>query len=126
MDRHIRVLVANRPKLMREIVIEACSGQPDIEIIGEVAEDRDIPSRVEETRPDFLFVSLEDPDKRPRVCDTILRLHPQVRVIAVGERSNRSVKYWASFRIHHQVIEASEESLLSVIREDFKEALGAA
>src|SRR5215471_3375909 len=124
MDRQIRVLVANHPKLMREIVIEACSGQPDIEIIGEVAEDRDIPSKVEETQPDFLFVSLEDPEKRPHVCDEILRMHPRLRVIAVGASSNRSVKYWASFRIHRQVIEASEEALLNVIREDSKQTLG--
>jgi AmiR/NasT family two-component response regulator len=93
MERQKRVLVANRPKLMREIVIEACAGQADIEIVGEVAEDCDIMSRIDETQPDFLFIALEDPDKRPPICDAILRLRPKLGIIAVGAHSNRTVKY---------------------------------
>src|SRR5271168_2820457 len=42
MERRIRVLVANRPKLMREIIIETFVDQPDIEIVGEVGDDGDI------------------------------------------------------------------------------------
>jgi DNA-binding NarL/FixJ family response regulator len=116
MERQIRVLVANRPKLMREIIIETFADQPDIEIVGEVTEDGDILGQVDETQPDFLFIALDDPDKRPPVCDAILRLHPKVRIIAVAANSNRTVKYWASFSIHRSVIEASEEAILGVIR----------
>jgi AmiR/NasT family two-component response regulator len=124
MDRQIRVLVANRPKLMREIIIEACADQPDIAIVGEVPEDGDILSRVDETQPDFLFIALEDPEKRPPVCDAILRLHPKMGIIAVGAHSNRTVKYWASFNIHRSVSEASEEAILRVIRGSEPPALG--
>jgi DNA-binding NarL/FixJ family response regulator len=116
MERQIRVLVANRPKLMREIIIETFADQPDIAIVGEVAEDSDILGRVEETQPDFLFIALDDPDKRPPVCDAILRLHPKVSIIAVAAHTNRSVKYWATFNIHRSVMEASEEAILGVIR----------
>jgi DNA-binding NarL/FixJ family response regulator len=116
MERQIRVLVANRPKLMREIIIETFIDQPDIAIVGEVAEDGDLLAQVQETRPDFLFIALDDPDTRPSVCDTILRLHPEVSIIAVAAHTNRSVRYWASFNIHHSVMEASEEAILGVIR----------
>ena len=116
MERQIRVLVANRPRLMREIIIETFADQPDIAIVGEVTEDDDILGQVEETQPDFLFIALDDPDKRPPVCDAILRLHPRVRIIAVAAHSSRTVKYWASFNIHRSVIEASEEAILGVIR----------
>ena len=116
MERQIRVLVANRPKLMREIIIETFIEQPDIAIVGEVAEDGDLLVQVQETRPDFLFIALDDPDIRPSVCDTILRLHPEVSIIAVAAHTNRSVRYWASFNIHHSVMEASEEAILGVIR----------
>jgi DNA-binding NarL/FixJ family response regulator len=116
MQRQIRVLVANRPKLMREIVIETFVDQPDITIVGEVSEDADILGQVDETQPDFLFIALDDPDKRPAVCDAILRLHPKMRIIAMAANSNHTVKYWASFSIHRTVIEASEEALLSLIR----------
>jgi DNA-binding NarL/FixJ family response regulator len=116
MERQIRVLVANRPKLMREIIIETFVDQPDIRIVGEVAEEGDILGQVDETHPDFLFIALDDPDRRPPVCDTILRLHPEVRIIAVAAHSDRTVKYWASFNIHRSVIEASEEAILNIVR----------
>jgi DNA-binding NarL/FixJ family response regulator len=116
MDRHIRVLVANRPKLMREIIIETFVDQPDIEIVGEVGDDGDILGHVRETKPDFLFIALDDPEQRPPVCDAILRLYPEVSIIAVAAHSNRSVRYWASFNIHSSMMEASEEAILGVMR----------
>ena len=45
-NRVIRVLVANRPKLMRETLLATLSDQPWIEVVGEVASDAQIPGRV--------------------------------------------------------------------------------
>ena len=67
MGRQIRVLVANRPKLMREIIIETFADQPDITIVGEVADDVELIGRVKETQPDFLFIAMDDPNERPAV-----------------------------------------------------------
>lgn len=116
MDRQIRVLVANRPKLMREVIIETFVDQPDITIVGEVAEEAEILRRVDETRPDFLFIALNDPLERPAVCDTILRSHPEISIFAVAEHANQTMRYWASFNIHASEIEASGEAILSVMR----------
>jgi len=116
MGRQIRVLVANSPRLMREIIIETFAEQPDIAIVGEVAEDSEIVERVEETRPDFLFIALDDPKKRPALCDTILRLHPDVNIIAVPAQVNSTERYLASFDIHSDVLEASEQAILEVMR----------
>ena len=55
----IRVLVANRPRLIRELVMATISDQPDIEIVGEIQQEADLEHAVEETRPDFLIVALE-------------------------------------------------------------------
>ena len=116
MDRQIRVLVANRPKLMREVIIETIVDQPDITIVGEVSEEAEILSRVEETRPDILFISLSDEMERPAVCETILRSHPEVSIFAIAEHANQTMRYWASFDIHSSVMEASGEAILSAIR----------
>ncbi len=51
----IRVLVANRPRLMRELMVATISEQPDIEIVGEVQDEAELASAVEKTRPDFLI-----------------------------------------------------------------------
>src|SRR5690242_10762658 len=100
MDRSIRILVANRPKLMRELILAALADEPGVEVVGEVAEEVEIPDRVKRTSPDLLVIALDDPAKRPRICDQLLRSHPELRIIAVASKENCSVFYWASFDIH--------------------------
>ncbi|HEY2461750.1 MAG TPA: hypothetical protein VGI16_13140 [Candidatus Acidoferrum sp.] len=116
MDKAIRVLVANRPKLIRELILTALADQPGIEIVGEVADDSDIPEFVEQTSPDLLLIALDEPEKRPLICDAILRKHPTLRIIAVASDRNRSVRYWATFDIHSDDIEPSEQGILNAVR----------
>ena len=116
MDKAIRILVANRPKLIRELILTALADQPGIEIVGEVSDDAEIPHRVQETSPDLLVIALDEPGKRPHICDAVLRDHPHLRIIAVSSDQNRSVRYWASFDIHSDDIEPSEEGILNAVR----------
>jgi DNA-binding NarL/FixJ family response regulator len=116
MDKTIRVLVANRPKLMRELILATLADEPGIEIVGEVPNEAEIPDRVHETRPDLLVIALDEPGKRPRICDAVLRNHPQVRIIAVASDQNRSTGYWASFDIHSDDIEPSTSGILNAVR----------
>jgi hypothetical protein len=46
----IKVLVANRPRLMRELVLATISEQPDIEIVGEVTDIAEIERVVAEPK----------------------------------------------------------------------------
>lgn len=116
MDRQIRVLVANRPKLMREVIIETLSDEPDIAIVGEVAEEAEIPQQVEQTQPDVLFIALDDELERPAVCDSILRANPALSIIAIAERGNHMMFYRASFSIQARALDASGEAILSAMR----------
>lgn len=116
MDKVIRVLVANRPRLMRELILETLTDQPGIEVVGEVTDDAEIPDRVHQTLPDFLVIALDEPGKRPDICDAILRVHPEVRILAVASGQNRTICYWASFDIHSDDIEPSEAGILRAVR----------
>jgi chemotaxis response regulator CheB len=116
MDKPIRVLVANRPRLMRETILATFADQPDIEIVGEVADESEIFESVKKTLPDFVVVALDRPGERPRICDVLLHEHPEVRVIAVAPAKNYVVYYWASLDIHSSNIEASEEGVLGALR----------
>jgi DNA-binding NarL/FixJ family response regulator len=116
MPRSIRVLVANRPKLMRELIVSTLADEPGVEIVGEVADEAEIAERVSEARPDLLVIALDDPSKRPQLCDTLLRDCPKLRIIAVASQENCSVFYWASFDIHSSEIEASEQGILNAVR----------
>jgi chemotaxis response regulator CheB len=111
----IRVLVANRPRLMRELMVATISEEPDIEIVGEVEED-ELVSAVEKTRPDFLIVALQKFNRLPKVCQSILKAYPQMKVIAVSSDRNSSMFYWASLRVQSSEIEASEAGVLGALR----------
>ncbi len=116
MEKVIRVLVANRPRLMRELILTTFADQPDIEIVGEVGDESEISESIKRTLPNFVVIALDHPGTRPAICDELLREHPEVRVIAVAPEKNYVVYYWASFQIHSNDIEASEEGMLSAMR----------
>jgi chemotaxis response regulator CheB len=116
MEKSIRVLVANHPRLMRETILATFADQPDIEIVGEVADEGEIFESVKRTLPNFVVIALDHPGQRPRLCDDLLREHPEVRVIAVAPAKNYVVYYWASLDIHSSNIEASEEGVLNALR----------
>jgi len=116
MEKVIRVLVANRPRLMRELILTTFADQPDIEIVGEVGDESEISESIKRYLPNFVVIALDHPGKRPAICDELLREHPEVRVIAVAPEKNFVVYYWASFNIHSNDIEASEEGILSAMR----------
>lgn len=114
--KNIRVLVANRPRLMRELVLATISDQPDIEIVGEVEDENELESSVSEKRPDFLIVALGGTNRLPNSCDKILQQHPGLRIIAIAPDRNNTVFYWASLKIQSSQIEASERGVLDALR----------
>jgi chemotaxis response regulator CheB len=115
MEFVMRILVANHPKLMREVIAAALHGQPNIEIVGEVAEECDILDQVRATQPDVLVIALDDTEARPAICDHVLREFPKLRIIAVASRKDRTLYYWASFDIHCADIEPSAAGIVSAV-----------
>src|SRR5579859_2551107 len=101
---------------MRELILSTLSDEPGVEIVGEVVDDAEIAERVQEVSPDLLVIALDEPSKRPQLCDMLLRDHPKLRIIAVASQENCSVFYWASFDIHSSQIEASEQGILNAVR----------
>jgi DNA-binding NarL/FixJ family response regulator len=124
METSIRVLVANRPRLLRELVLSTLSEQAGISVVGETDNEREVPSLVAKTKPDFLVIALDEPQKRPPLCDVLLREFPALRIIAVAPNINVGIHYWASFEIHSTTMEASEKALLEVLRRSAVPAKG--
>lgn len=112
----IRVLIANGPRLMRELMLETISDQPDIDIVGEVTNESDLERAVESTEPDFVIVALEKHNRLPVACQSILEGHPKLKMIAIAPDRNSSMFYWASLRVQSNRIEASEDGLLDALR----------
>jgi len=117
MVKATRVLVANRPKLMREVMVEMLACEPGIEVVGEVSDESQILAEVRSKLPDLVVIALDEASGRPAICDRVLSEHPQMRILAVASEDNRSVCYWASFDIHSDDIESSVAGILSAVRQ---------
>ena len=112
----VRVLIANRPRLMRELMIETISDEPDIHIVGEVTDESDLARAIERTQPDFVIVALEKHNRLPAACHSILRAYPRLKVIAIAPDRNLTVFYWAFLQVKSNRIEASEAGVLNALR----------
>jgi len=116
MVKTFRILMANQPKLMRELLVEMLAEEPWIEIVGEVTHELEIRELVQKTAPDLLVVTADKPGKRPVICDELLKEFPALRIIAVAAHENYTVCYWASLDIHAADIESSEQGFLSAVK----------
>lgn len=115
--KRVRVLVANRPRLMRELVVATISDQPDIEIVGEVVDEDQLVEVVEQVQPDVLILAMDEPEKRVGQCGFLLGRYPQVKILALAPEQNRGTFYWASIDIRTKPVESSEAGILNAVRE---------
>ena len=115
--KRVRVLVANRPRLMRELVLAVISDQPDIEVVGELQNENELAEAVEEAQPDILILALDDADKRVAQCGFLLGRYPQMKILALAPEKNRGMFYWATVDVRTKALESSEAGILSALRD---------
>jgi AmiR/NasT family two-component response regulator len=112
----IRVLVANRPRLMRDLVLATITDQPDIEVVGETEDQEEITELVESLRPDYLIIAPEDPEVRPGLCGFLLGRYPQMKILSLAAEHNSGIFYWAFVDIRSKRVESSEQGILGALR----------
>jgi len=117
--QRIRVLVANRPRLMRELVLATIADQPDIEVVGELQDDNKIVEATGQLLPDCLIIALEESGARPKLCDEVLERWPNTKILALAAKENNSIFYWATLVVRSNRVETSEEGILSALRGEF-------
>ncbi len=115
--KRVRVLVANRPRLMREIVLATIADQPDIEIVGDLDQTANLTEIVEQVRPDVLIVAMDDQEKRTGECGFLLGRYPRMRILALAPERNLGILYWAIVDIRTTPVESSEAGVLSALRD---------
>ena len=112
----IRVIVASRPRLMRELVLELVSDQPDIEVMAEVQDDNKLIDLVDELRPDCVIIGLDASGNRPDICDPLLERHPNLKILALASERDSCIYYWATVSIRSSSVESSEKGILEALR----------
>lgn len=115
MDK-IRVLIANRPALMREVVRTALAHHGEIDIIGEIEDELDILQALERTKIECLIVTQDEAGRRPAICDEVFERYPRMKILAVSPGGDDSVFYWMFTEVRLSPIETSEEGVLNALR----------
>ena len=117
--KRVRVLVANRPRLMRELVLATISDQSDIEVIGDLEQTANLAEIVEQARPDVLIIALDSQDRQEKQseCGFLIGRYPRMRILALAPEQNRGSLYWAIIDIRSKAVESSEAGILSALRE---------
>lgn len=113
----IRVLIANQPRLMRELITATIADQPDIELVGEVGKQDDLTDAVAQARPDVLIVAMDDRDKYRVQCGFLLGRYPEMKILALAPEQNRALFYWAIVDIRSKSLESSEAGILDAMRQ---------
>jgi len=114
--RRVRVLVANQPRLMRELVLATIADQLDIEVIGVTEDQASIFEIVSRSHPDFVIITLDKSERRPDLCDLLLDRFPYLKVLALAAEQNSSIVYWANQDICSNRVETSEEGIINTLR----------
>jgi len=78
-----RIVLANRPRIMRELLGRAIRRRPELCVVAEVTDLTRLPSAVEQTEADWVIVTLPPGGRIPTVVTSLLAGHQSVRVLAV-------------------------------------------
>lgn len=114
--KRIRVLVANQPRLIRELIMATIADQPDIELVGEVGKREHLADAVAQSRPDVLIVAMDE-HENPVQYGFLLGRYPEMRILALAPEQNRALFYWASVDIRSKPLESSEDGILGAMRQ---------
>jgi AmiR/NasT family two-component response regulator len=115
--KRVRVLVANQPRLMRELIMTTIAEQPDIELVGEVGKQDDLAEVVEQVRPDVLILAIDKREEHRAQCGFLLGRYPEMRILALAPEQNRALFYWAIVDIRSKPLESSEAGILNAVRQ---------
>lgn len=113
--KKIKVLLANRPRMMREVFREIIERQSDMEVVGEVLDPLDILMAVREMEADAVILAVKDSEE-PGLCSHLLSENPNLTILGLtSEGKSAFIEQLCPRR--REIIDPSEGSILSALRE---------
>jgi DNA-binding NarL/FixJ family response regulator len=107
-----RILLADLPQLLREIVTEALEAQSDMEVVGSVADQDSLARTIAQARPEVIVTGHDDPE----IAAGLLERRPPLAVIAVTGDAKES-EYYELRPQRVQLGEISPSELVEAIRQ---------
>jgi DNA-binding NarL/FixJ family response regulator len=110
----IRVLLADMVPMLRDIVTEAVTYEPDLEVVGAVGGQEEFLTALERERVDVLVLGAHRPDDL-ELAEQIWVKSPRVKVLMIATGGRTAVLY--ALRPHKVVLgDVSPQGLVAAIR----------
>ena len=112
-----RIILADVPRFLREMLKRAFEQAPGLWVVGEVADPSRSASAVERTGAQRIVVALPPDGKMPGMVGPLLAAHPSVRVLAVTNDGSQIKMQWVE--PHEQTLDdLSLDELIAVLLAD--------
>ena len=112
----IRVAMANQPRMMREVIAMSLATEEGVEVVAQISDEEEISRVIEETKPEFLIVSLDSRRFGPSAREDVLQRHPEMQIMALASDGNSFTLFSASDGIRSMTYKGPEAEILNVMR----------
>ena len=115
-SNRIRVFLAEMPPLLRDIVRDTLTNQPDVKLVGDVRAGDAVVDALTDGAIDVVIVGARQPDDSTPV-GALFRSSPRSKVLVIATSGRTAVMY--ELRPHKRELgDVSPERLLEAIRRD--------
>jgi DNA-binding NarL/FixJ family response regulator len=95
-----RIVLANGSRLMRDMLKRIIYKSSRLEIVREVSDQKELPSVIEHTQPEWVILSLSFDNGVPAWVDGFIASHPSVRFMALAADGSKIKLKW--LEVHEQ------------------------
>jgi chemotaxis response regulator CheB len=89
----IRVLLVGIRGILGELIYEIVAQQPDMEVVGQLVDDRELLSATRSTRCDAVILGLTEEQVLPAACLELLEAHPGITILTVLMNGSHAFVY---------------------------------
>jgi DNA-binding NarL/FixJ family response regulator len=109
-----RIVLANGSRLLRDMLKRILYKSDHFDEIREVTDQRELPSVIEHTQPEWVILSLSFDNGIPAWVDSFMVSHPSVRFMALAADGSKIKMKW--LEIHEQELNgASLNDLIQIL-----------
>ena len=112
---NVRVLLANRPRMLRESLRLMLESQGDIDVATAAPDPVELLAAVDRTDAEVVLVTLPESGGDPGICSHLLAQYPELLVIALSPVEQRAVAFRRVIT-REELVPLAEENLLRTIR----------
>jgi two-component system chemotaxis response regulator CheB len=117
--RSIKVLLANDPAILREVLREVIARQPDMEVVGEILDPLGVLLAVKETQADVVVIGLRDAEE-PGLVSHLLAECPYVTVLGLAAQGDTAIIVQMCLW-RKEIVDPSEVNILRALRHAVRE-----